>query len=376
MKKYITVALVLVITLMAALITNANATDSQLNTVGHIDVDTIVNAIPEDTFGGIYVNSDGQIVVNIVGDQYPSDTFAKGGRAGTDIIYNSVDISLSKLEEVHNILIPYMNQFSIIQLDANEVTNKLDIVVSTYDDDLLTFLENHIDLEHINISVLPDGYEIVIGSNQEETVQDTRLPYTETRSVGSRIYPGARIRVGEGNAVCTVGPRLNSTQFYTCGHVLKDFGGASQNVYMQNYATVIPTWERIGSIGSYNLGSRGDSAIVTLLYGQLPSSNTLVGECGTYSYATPIVGTAVQMMGSYSGVTGGTILSTNVTISVEGVTLSNLAESSHPCVLGDSGAGIFSYNALTEPVSYCYGIQSCAIFTSSGAWVTSYFHQF
>lgn len=136
------------------------------------------------------------------------------------------------------------------------------------------------------------------------------------------------------------------------------------------------TWTKIGATNNYILGISGDSCMVTTTISCLPASNSLILGNGTYSYASPTVGTTVQMIGAASGITSGRIVQCNVTLVVEGITVSNLAQASYPSQLGDSGAGIFSGDALSSTAFYCYGTQSCTSFDSNGNWVASFFHQF
>ena len=99
-------------------------------------------------------------------------------------------------------------------------------------------------------------------------------------------------------------------------------------------------------------------------------------EIGTYSYTSPMIGSPVQMYGGYSGITNGTITQCDVTLNVDGIIISNLAQATYYSGSGDSGAGIFSENALYSLTSYCYGIQSCTAYDYNENWVASFFHQF
>lgn len=165
-------------------------------------------------------------------------------------------------------------------------------------------------------------------------------------------------------------------QFYTCGHILNNFFNRVQDVYAREWTAGVATWSKIGTTGRYIFGSSGDSSVVSVTGLHLPTTNTLLLNQGTYSYAMPVVGYDVQMFGAYSGMTSGKILATDVTVNIGGVAVSNLACASYPCIVGDSGAGIFSDGAMYASTSYCYGIQSCRSVDENGNWVASYFHQF
>ncbi len=126
------------------------------------------NEIPKDVFGGLYWDEQGNVTVNItdpnkIKELANSDVFSE-----YDVKYNLVSNSLSFLESVMNLLVPHMKEFNIATIDANDITNKLDIEL--YSSEKRTLLEKFllkvITLDCVNISLLSDNitFEFTHGS--------------------------------------------------------------------------------------------------------------------------------------------------------------------------------------------------------------------
>ena len=106
------------------------------------DQDAVIKAIeqicPDDVFGGIYF--DGKtLVIHIVGE-----SAVKGMRAITDKISGEVDVTyrivkhpLRDLERVKDFLTLHMGKYGISALDANEVTNQVDVYLHTYTENVM-----------------------------------------------------------------------------------------------------------------------------------------------------------------------------------------------------------------------------------------------
>ena len=118
----------------------------------------IQSSIPDELFGGHFLNEQGDIVVNVTDlDKVCVDLIQK--RIGPlKIICHEVNVPLSYLEKAHEALVPYMAELGIISLDANDVTNKLDVVLEAQSREAECFIADIIDLDFVNISVMPDNY--------------------------------------------------------------------------------------------------------------------------------------------------------------------------------------------------------------------------
>ena len=339
-----------------------------------------VTEIPENIFGGMYYDENKNIVINVT--EIPTKNGMKTTSKsvnGVNIRYNIVDKTLAELEAVHQALVPYMAEFGIMSLDANDVTNKIDIVL--YQDhaksieEVEELVSQFIDLKYVTVSVLEKN--LTVKPTVLKTPIDLWTQSIESQSVEPRstytIYPGTEVvKVDSTYAYSyTAGPKISSTKFYTAGHAAYDIFNPS--IY-NNLGLLI------GSQGSLVFGPNGDEMKVTIsnTYNfSLPSTNKFVIGSGVYSYwyTSNIVGEDVDMHGSKSGISSGTVQLVNQTVYLVDydVTVGNLALADYTCRQGDSGAGVFDANAHLNG-GYCYGIQSMGIFVdNSDVSLCSYF---
>lgn len=321
-----------------------------------------------ETFGGIYYDEAGNLVVCEKG------TSAQLQRSldvtSPDVIFKTVKYSLAELEGMKNAFVPYMEQFGITTLDANESTNKVDITVEEYSLELEEFILTILPLEDCNIIVSePDVVrQFTIGPSMKGTSVEEELQQAENLDVsltaGLSIFPGSAIYVGSDLYLCTAGPRISSTKYYTCGHVLDNYFNSAQSVYSLGIAvnTVI------GTTSNKVFGANGDRCTVTIRNCSLPSSNMLLtGE--TYTIDSIAMGKSVQMWGAVSGVSTGKVTGTGLVVTVDGTTVGGLSKATYTCKNGDSGAGVFT----TSGNIVCGGTQSIGEGLSGDTFRTSYF---
>lgn len=76
-------------------------------------------------FGGLYYDEDGVLVVNIAGDIDHLEP-----RQG--VRYEAVTYPLRELEAVKDFLAGYMDSYAILALDADEVTNQVEVCLRDY----------------------------------------------------------------------------------------------------------------------------------------------------------------------------------------------------------------------------------------------------
>lgn len=92
--------------------------------------------MPSKEFGGLYYEGD-TLVVNVVAAQN-RNLSAPGlmRKHRVQLTWNTVLLrTLSELERIKNFLTEYMSDYSIMMLDANEITNQVDISLKDYSDD-------------------------------------------------------------------------------------------------------------------------------------------------------------------------------------------------------------------------------------------------
>ena len=336
-----------------------------------------MNDIPDTAFGGMYYNESGQLVVNIKEDSDLNLVVPMSG----DVVVNSVKYSLSELEEMKELLVPYMQEYHIVTLDADEVNNTIAIELNVDDERIYKLIEDldGLDTSIVEVTILPENRiiestvkhceEIELGNIPEE-FEDMYDSGNSERSATTTIYPGAKIYLEAlgGYSQLTAGPRYNSSKFYSAGHAV--YMGKT-TVY--SLGSVVP--KVIGTMTSYTFGSNGDRSLITVSgTTSLPSSNALYGTTGRYTISPDgIVGTSVEMWGSESGITSGKITGTNIAVNVSGTTVNGLSRASYTCQKGDSGAAIFSAGVSTDSAGRCYGVQSAGDDLSNGVYRVSYF---
>lgn len=98
---------------------------------------------PDDEFGGVYLDGD-TIVVNFTGSEEAARARAAGETLadGRSVEYRPVKYPLAVLEGVKDDLARYMDEYAISALDANEVTNQVDICLSRYCDGVFEEIRN------------------------------------------------------------------------------------------------------------------------------------------------------------------------------------------------------------------------------------------
>lgn len=101
-------------------------------------IENIHKLYSNDEFGGLYLEGD-TLIINVVGSEE-----ATKNREAIDRIRNNLDVefrtvrhSLQELENVKDYLTQYMTKYGISALDANEVTNQVDIYLHDYSDNVI-----------------------------------------------------------------------------------------------------------------------------------------------------------------------------------------------------------------------------------------------
>lgn len=311
--------------------------------------------ISEENFGGIYYDND-QLVVNITDFDLLTDSHSLSSQSATymNAEFKVVKNSLQDLELVKDFLTQYMNKYSINIVDANEITNQVDILLSDYTDTII----NEIQVLVEKFFPGTDFLNFVDDSNHkiQSTVayeQPTEYYSIDPHIVDFPASPGISIKIG--NGYYTLGPTTSSSTAFSAGHGFQN----SQTVYLDT----MPVPINIGTAQSYYGGKNKDWSSIT--------GNSSVSFQNNTSSTPSIVGASITMWGSVSGKTTGKITRTNVSVAAISpyATLTGMCEGDYSCALGDSGAGIFNSN-----ISKHYGVQSSALFDKNNVWAgKSYF---
>lgn len=116
------------------------------------------SSIPENAYGGEYIDEAGNLVIHIKdGASIPPIT-GVGAISREKIKIRTVEYSLAELETMKEALVPYMLDYDIASLDANEVTTTIDFELWNERDDLYSLIERMgvIDMDIVRITVLED----------------------------------------------------------------------------------------------------------------------------------------------------------------------------------------------------------------------------
>ncbi len=118
------------------------------------------DSVPSEIFGGLYFDDDRNLVVNVTDLTDSSVLELKKDAESQYVTFRQVKYSLAFLESVRNELIPFMSEYNMATIDANEVTNKIYIELYQENKEVENLVLEYIDLENVTITVLPEDVEI------------------------------------------------------------------------------------------------------------------------------------------------------------------------------------------------------------------------
>ena len=321
-------------------------------------------------FGGLYYEGD-TLVVNVIASQKATSLrpqLAQKAPEDIDVEYRTVTYSLSELERIKNFLTGYMSDYSIMMLDANEITNQVDISLKDYSDDNIESIKAAV-LSHGGktdyLNFIDDSNNVIRSTVGYETDNNAspfslygKVPVSFTAKASTTQYlTGGKILIG--NYAYTLGPALSASKAYSAGH------GFSGTVDVKDLMGT-----KIGSATSHLGSLSGDWSKITPYGGEF---------FPVVAKATPIAGKLGYMLGATSGETAGKITRTGVSVQFPPyVTLTDMCEGNYECNPGDSGAGLFDSGAkdvlTASSNAKTYGIQSAGKFNEKGEWIgPSYF---
>lgn len=126
----------------------------------------IKNTLPSEIFGGLYFDDDQNLVANVTDLNDDSVLKLKNDSDSQDVTFRQVKYSLAFLESVRSELIPFMAEYNIATIDANEVTNKIDIELYQENKEIENLVSEYIDFEDVTVTVLPEDVEIRFSSEK------------------------------------------------------------------------------------------------------------------------------------------------------------------------------------------------------------------
>ena len=288
-----------------------------------------------DYYGGSYTNDMGKLVVKVT-DGSDNNRQDIKRRAGTDeIIIEPCKHSFKTLTRIMNTLNKYKidNPASAISANFNSYAlldgeNRVVVYLDEYNQERIAeFKKNVIDSPAIEFEKSAGKFKDEINVNAGSTITSS----LGTGSVGYRVK------------------RNNINGIVTAGHVV------NLNAYVAKDGTNFAKCTARQYSGSV------DAAYCEITNSNYVPTNTLEGTSNTLSTTTsaPGVGTVINKIGAATGHTSGTILSTNASWTVNGVTFTNLTSADYTSANGDSGGVVYSYVSSTN-TRYTLGIHKGA----------------
>lgn len=310
-----------------------------------------LNESINDSYAGVYIDDEGILNVNFVGDVTKIKSFTEID----NVKYHQVEHTYEELEKGMIALQDKMVDLNITLVAIDEKQNKLAIHVKELDDKKIQAINQYVDSEI---------------SDFQNSVGE--LVFTADIQNGSALDLGLTAGFGAKDANGNDG-------FVTAGHVQYANGTAAKI----NNSTVAHQ-------GSTILGSSADAAFFKAYKGWWVWETDYYGSKSftngdTYQYAATdtsnlITGKTLYAYGAVSGKQTGTILSANTSYSAQTpngsyVTITNGVQANYKAINGDSGAAVAYYRYVGSASSdyAVMGVQSASSLVN-GNWVngTSY----
>lgn len=304
----------------------------------------------EDEYGGVFINEDGMLVLNIVKGK--KNKFIGNVYYDEDIIINEVDYSLKDINNEIKELTKVSKDFNIIAIERSEKDNTLIVTISEDFNKKEKTLKTFSKLKNIIVVEKNDNVELV-----------PTVKYTingESTTIGSS---GLTVGFAAKNSSGDPG-------FVTAGHITASNG---TNVYYDG--------SHCGDVdGSPVFSGDVDATFVELRdpwigHTWLPTKDFMNGD-SYYSVNTAdmyiVQGAGVKTYGALSGRESGTILSTSMSFEIDGVWHTDFVKSDYIAIHGDSGAAVTMpgyWGASTFHVKVI-GLQSSSYLDSiTGEWI-------
>lgn len=320
----------------------------------------------DDGFGGIYYEGN-ILVVNYVPSSINSNIVLHPAavRSEANIVYRAVSHSFQEIDCVKDFLAAHMEEYDILVLDANEMTNQVDISLSVYNDDIISEIQALVD-DHFGktnfLNFIDRSNCSIVSTVAYELPKYPARTTAEASPASTTFYSIFPIMIN--NGYYTLGPATSTSTAYTAGH---GYTG-SQLVYKINATGA--ALSVLGSVQGHYGGSYKDWGRISV------TSGDSVGP--VVSFITSVMGKTVYMWGAVSQKTQGVITGTDLTVPANApyADLTGMCSASYSCAQGDSGAGVFSGSDWS--VTTAYGIQSSALFYTDASgnliWAgTSYY---
>lgn len=297
-----------------------------------------------DNFGGMFIDSNGDLVVNIK----RTDTLSK------NLMYES-SMKKNNLNENENV-ITNMVDYSYYELENinNEITKYFSGGIVSYDNFVANYIDEFsnrvtVELKDISVEKQNEFKKEVVDSEVIDFKEGERVSTTATYKTGSQISTTYTIKKGNTTTMsggnCSIGfkAKRNGTLGYvTAGHC---FG-------FMDY-TVSSATSSYGTYQTRVYNSSMDAAFVAL-----SSGNSVSNDLATTGYQASFInttgstyfvsGTPVGKVGYVTKYTHGSVTSLDYSVTDdEGYYHTGLVKTNQPIQKGDSGGPVFVISSLS-----------------------------
>ena len=292
-----------------------------------------------DYYGGSYIDDNGDFVIYIKetgASKVASTQISSAGLKENDFIVRRANYSYNELNSVMDTL----NAFKLNNPD-DPIANNFNIYwLSDKDNQIIVELDemNEAQIERFKKNVI-DSPMIIFKESSGKPVKEVN------------VNPGQKISTSSASGSMGYrAKRNNVVGIVTAGHL------ASLNTQININGT------NIGKVTARQESGSVDAEFIEITNSNYKPTNTLNGTSNVLSTTTsqPGVGTVINKSGFSTGATSGKVLATNVTVTLDGITHTNLTSADYSSSAGDSGGIVYSYVSSTN-TRYTLGIHCAAV---------------
>lgn len=265
----------------------------------------------DDEFGGVYLNAEGKIVINIVAGK--KDNFIDSLKVSEEAIIVEVDYSLKEINNEQERIGKLYKELNIVSIGRSEKLNTLIITIDGNFDENKKTIEQSSSLN--NLVVVQKN---PIGSIEDTASYTTNGEYTNINNLGYSVGFAARNSSGDPG-------------FVTAGHSLSN----GDDAYCDS--------SHCGDVNGCNNDGDVDASFIKLRTGWLPTKNFMNGDSYSSAQAVSqyvVVGTSLSAYGATSGKELGEILDASFDFLSGGTWFTDFVQADYVAIGGDSGAAV------------------------------------
>lgn len=273
-------------------------------------------------YGGAYIDDNNKLVV------YITEDIKTNLKSSLTSIMNNQDVVIKKGKYSYNRLNEIMdkiNEFKINNPNSNISDNFLCYYLSDSGNEIV------VELQRFDANSIRTFKETVCNSEAIRFIQAEGKPYDV-----ANVNPGNLVTIGSTSGSVGYRAKLSGKEgIVTAGHVISlnnylEFGGMT-----------------FAKCTKYQYSGSVDASFCEILTppGYTPTNTLLVnGVTSTLSttISEPGVGTTINKIGQKTGHSSGKILNSNASLTVNGITFTNLTSASFKADRGDSGGIVYS----------------------------------